>query len=43
MLDSSWNTSESIASDSVTEQLLRIQKGEEIRATNLFRSSARTW
>ena len=36
MLDSSWNTSESIASDSVTEQLLRIQKGEEIRATNLF-------
>ena len=33
MLDSSWNTSESIASDSVTEQLLRIQKGEEIRAT----------
>ena len=36
MLDSSWNTSESVASDSVKEQILRIQQGEEIRAENLF-------
>ncbi len=36
MLDSSWNTSESVASDSVNKQLQRIQQGEEIRANDLF-------
>lgn len=37
VLDSSWNTSESLATEQVTEQLLRIQAGEEIRVTGLFR------
>ena len=35
-LDSSWNTSESIASDAVKEQLSIIQAGDEIRVTGLF-------
>ena len=35
-LDSSWNTSESIASDAVKEQLSAIQTGQEIRVTGLF-------
>ena len=35
-LDSSWNTSESIASEAVKEQLGVIQTGEEIRVTGLF-------
>ena len=35
-LDSSWNTSESIASDAVKAQLDVIQTGEEIRVTGLF-------
>ena len=35
-LDSSWNTSESIATDAVKEQLSAIQTGEEIRVTGLF-------
>lgn len=37
VLDSSWNTSESLATEQVTEQLLRIQAGQEIRVTGLFR------
>lgn len=36
ILDSSWNTSEGIFSDSVTEQLQIIQRGQEIRVTGLF-------
>ena len=36
VLDGSWNTSEGIFNDSVTEQLRRIQRGEEIRVTGLF-------
>ena len=35
-LDSSWNTSESIATDAVKAQLDIIQTGEEIRVTGLF-------
>lgn len=35
-LDSSWNTSESIATDAVKEQLSAIQTGQEIRVTGLF-------
>ena len=35
-LDSSWNTSESIATDAVKAQLSAIQTGEEIRVTGLF-------
>ena len=35
-LDSSWNTSEYIASDAVKEQLAVIETGEEIRVTGLF-------
>ena len=35
-LDSSWNTSESIATDAVKEQLSAIQTGEEIRVNGLF-------
>lgn len=35
-LDKSWNTSESIATDAVKEQLSAIQTGEEIRVTGLF-------
>ena len=35
-LDRSWNTSESIATDAVKEQLSAIQTGEEIRVTGLF-------
>ena len=35
-LDSSWNTSESIASEPVKEQLSAIQAGNEIRVTGLF-------
>ena len=35
-LDSSWNTSESIATEAVKEQLSAIQTGEEIRVTGLF-------
>ena len=35
-LDSSWNTSESIATDAVKEQLAIIQSGREIRVTGLF-------
>lgn len=35
-LDSSWNTSEYIASDAVKEKLAIIQTGEEIRVTGLF-------
>ena len=35
-LDSSWNTSESIASEAVKEQLTAIQRGKEIRVTGLF-------
>lgn len=36
MLDSSWNTSESIASPQVLDQLQMIQMGHEIRTTGLF-------
>ena len=35
-LDSSWNTSESLATEAVREQLGIIQDGSEIRVTNLF-------
>ena len=35
-LDSSWNTSESIATEAVKAQLSAIQTGEEIRVTGLF-------
>ena len=35
-LDSSWNTSESIATEAVKAQLSVIQTGEEIRVTGLF-------
>ena len=35
-LDSSWNTSEYIASEAVLQQLSIIQTGEEIRVTGLF-------
>ena len=35
-LDSSWNTSESIATEAVAAQLSTIQTGEEIRVTGLF-------
>jgi len=35
-LDSSWNTTRSIATEAVTEQLSLIQAGNEIRATGLF-------
>ena len=35
-LDSSWNTSESIATEAVKEQLTAIQRGKEIRVTGLF-------
>ncbi len=35
-LDSSWNTTRSIATDAVKEQLSRIQAGNEIRVTGLF-------
>ena len=35
-LDSSWNTTQSLASDAVKEQLSLIQEGNEIRATGLF-------
>lgn len=35
-VDRSWNTSESLASDAVLEQLAVIQSGQEIRATGLF-------
>lgn len=35
-LDSSWNTTRSIATDAVKEQLTRIQEGNEIRVTGLF-------
>ena len=35
-IDRSWNTSESLASDKVLEQLAIIQSGHEIRATGLF-------
>ena len=35
-LDGSWNTTQSIASDAVKEQLSKIQEGNEIRATGLF-------
>ena len=36
VLDSSWNTSESIVSEKVQEQLQVIQSGREIRVTGLF-------
>ncbi|MBE5807574.1 MAG: cell wall metabolism sensor histidine kinase WalK [Clostridiales bacterium] len=36
VLDSSWNTSDYILTDSVTKQLQRIQQGDEIRVTGLF-------
>lgn len=36
VLDSSWNTSESLASEAVVQQLQRIQAGYEIRVTGLF-------
>ena len=36
VLDGSWNTSESLASEPVTQQLQRIQAGYEIRVTGLF-------
>ena len=35
-LDSSWNTTQSIATDAVKEQLQKIQAGNEIRVTGLF-------
>ena len=35
-LDSSWNTTQSLATDAVKEQLSNIQEGREIRATGLF-------
>ncbi|MBQ8109959.1 MAG: HAMP domain-containing histidine kinase [Clostridia bacterium] len=35
-LDSSWNTTRSIATDAVKEQLSLIQQGNDIRATGLF-------
>ena len=35
-LDSSWNTSESIATEPVKQQLSAIQQGDEIRVTGLF-------
>ena len=35
-LDSSWNTTRSIATDAVKAQLSRIQEGNEIRVTGLF-------
>lgn len=35
-LDSSWNTSESIATEPVKQQLSAIQRGDEIRVTGLF-------
>jgi len=35
-IDRSWNTSESLASDAVLEQLAIIQSGHEIRTTGLF-------
>ena len=35
-LDSSWNTSESLATEAVKEQLSAIQSGQEIRVTGLF-------
>lgn len=35
-LDKSWNTSESIATEAVKQQLNTIQTGEEIRVTGLF-------
>ncbi len=35
-IDRSWNTSESIATEAVLEQLALIQAGHEIRATGLF-------
>ena len=36
ILDSSWNTSESLASDSVMAQLALIQSGAEVRVKGLF-------
>lgn len=35
-LDKTWNTTRSLASDAVKEQLTLIQEGNEIRATDLF-------
>ena len=35
-LDSSWNTTQSLATDAVKEQLSLIQEGNEIRVTGLF-------
>jgi signal transduction histidine kinase len=35
-LDKSWNTTESLASEAVKEQLSKIKEGQEIRATGLF-------
>lgn len=35
-LDKSWNTTQSIASEAVKEQLSKIKEGEEIRVTDLF-------
>jgi signal transduction histidine kinase len=35
-LDKSWNTTQSLASDAVKEQLSKIKEGNEIRVTGLF-------